>query len=191
MRYATSVLCLMLACLVGRASGQEHEQQKKKRAVIVPSDVILAVIAHQPDSPLQFDMAGIVRYLDGEGTEIYRLRNTGSKPIRAYTIAVWTTSGGGDVVGEGRAGGKAELLMPGQTAPQSNEEKDIQFVDLTSELRDKLKLRGPLQTVIVFMVVRVELVDGSTYDDETTLKALQTYFQGIQGNAVTKSTDRP
>ncbi len=191
MRCASSVLCLVLVCLVGLANGQEHAPHTKKRAVVVPSDVMLGVIAHQPDSPLQFDMARIVRYLDGDGGEIYRVRNRGSKPIRGYTVAVWTTSGGGDVVSESRAGGTAHLLMPGQSAPESDEQKDIRLVDLTSELRDKLGLRGPLRTVVVFMVVRVELEDGTIYDDEPTLKALQSYFQGIQRSATTKGTGRP
>jgi hypothetical protein len=189
MRRVSSVLFLIFS-MISLANGQEHDQQTKRRVVIVPSDVVLAVIASQPDSPLEFEMAQTVRYVDGESGEIYRLRNRGSKPIRAYSIAVWTTTGGGDVVSEDRAGGPTELLMPGQIVPQSTEEKGLEFVALTTELRDKLKLRGPLQTVMVFMVVRVDFEDGTPFNDEPTLKAMQTYFQSTWSGSERKKAGR-
>ena len=72
----------------------------------------------------------------------------GRSNLSLYTIAIWTTTGGGDVVTESRPGGKMEFLMPGQTTLQSDEEKDLDF-DLTTELRDKLKLHSEKATNVL------------------------------------------
>jgi len=50
---------------------------------------------------------------------------------------------------------------------------------MTDDLRERLKFRGPMKAVSVFMVVRLEFADGSVYSDEPTLKALQEYFEQV------------
>jgi hypothetical protein len=52
-------------------------------------------------------------------------------------------------------------------------------VPLTDELRDKFQVRGPMQAVVVLMVVRIEFADGTTYSADSTLKALQGYMRKI------------
>ena len=44
--------------------------------------------------------------------------------------------------------------------------REIEFVPLTDELRERFKLKGPMKAVGVFMVVRVEFIDGSVYSNE-------------------------
>ncbi len=73
--------------------------------------------------------------------------------------------------------------MPGQTVPLSSRDKQDEVVPLTEELRDKLKLRAPMKAVIVLMVTAVEFTDGTTYNDEPTQKALETYLEGLSSRA--------
>jgi hypothetical protein len=141
---------------------------------------MLTLIAPQPDCPLQFTQAMHVGYLGGGGGGIYQLVNRGSKPIRAYMVVELNSVGTGFMVDVHRAGGtQGEFLLPGQTTPQADEGTEVEIVPLTKELRDKLKLRGPMKAVAVFMIVRVEFEDGTVYSNEPTFKALQAYFDVV------------
>jgi len=55
---------------------------------------------------------------------------------------------------------------------------------MTEDLREKLKLRGPMTAVSVFMILRVEFEDGSVYSDEPTFTALQEYFERVGASLV-------
>jgi hypothetical protein len=55
-----------------------------------------------------------------------------------------------------------------------------QIVPLTSELREKLKLQGPMQGLVILMVIRVEFTDGTVYDDEKVYKAMVSYMDDLQ-----------
>lgn len=183
MRRVTCVLLWTVFCLSGNAGSQESNQQNRKRAVIVPTDFVMLVIAHQPDCPLKFEKALIVKYIDGDAAETYQVRNCGKRPIRAYTIASWTSTGGGNLV-TNEVARTGEPLMPAQTWPRNDERNEIEIVPLTEELRTKLNLHRPMKAVTVFMVVRVEFADGSTYSDEDAFKALQEYFERVGSRVI-------
>ena len=161
MRCLTFALLFAL-CLVSTASSQKANQQKARRAVVVPAEDILLVIAYQPDCPLKFEKVSIVKFVEaryGEGAELYQIRNCGPKPIRAYTIATFISSSGGASTNTYEVWKTGELLMPGQT-PRNSDDDKIEIVPLTEELRTKLRLHEPMQAVEVFMIVRVEFADG-------------------------------
>lgn len=178
MRYFICVLCLTFICAVGESAGQETAQSDRRHAVVIPPEIIMPVVASQPDCPLQFENVKLLKYLDGSGGEMYQLRNRSLKPIRSYKIAMWISVGTGDETSWPREL-TSELLMPDQTTPRASEGREIKIVRLTDELRDKLKLRGSMQGIIVFMVVSVEFADGTTYNDEITSKALEAYTERI------------
>ena len=60
-------------------------------------------------------------------------------------------------------------------------EQEIEIVPLTKEVREKLKLEGPMKGVTILMVVSVEYADGTSYNDEITSKALENYFELVGG----------
>jgi len=165
----------------GGIGAQEVPKRAKKRVVALPSDFVLTTTADQPDCPLEFTKSMLVLSLDGDPGEVAQIRNRSSKPIRSYTIAMLNTAGTGNIV-ERRGRGPDELLMPSQTSPRLGEGEEVEIVFLTDELRDKLKLRGPMQMVAVFIVVRVEFADGTTYSDEQTFAALQKYLERVGAN---------
>jgi hypothetical protein len=74
-------------------------------------------------------------------------------------------------------------------APQPGEVREVEIVPLTEDLRDKLKLRGPMTAVSVFIILRVEFEDGSVYSDERAFAALQEYFERV-GASLVKLTVR-
>ncbi len=183
----TLAIAITLGCLLGTSNGQ---LRPKRKAVLVPPDHVLTTIANQPDCPLKFDKAAMILYLDAEGggSDVYELRNRGSKPIRAYSVAVWTSIGTGNIVEQQTL--KNGRVLPGEKAPQPGEGREVEIVPLTDDLRDKLKLRGPMTAVSVFMVLRVEFEDGSAYSDEPAFAALQQYFEKIGASSEITSGTR-
>jgi len=48
---------------------------------------------------------------------------------------------------------------------------------LTKETRAELKLNGKMQMIVVLMIDKVVFGDGTTYNAETTSKALGEFFE--------------
>lgn len=173
MRCYVSLSCIALICLAGLTNGQQVEQKEKYAAV--PSEQALITVVHQQDCPLQFEEAKCLISLDGHLVPSYYLRNQGAKPIRSFTVgspgSTWTWSY--------EASGK--LMVPGQRVPDLEENSEI--VPLTKELRDKLKLHGPMKTLIVLMVIRVEYADGSMYNAESAFSSMEMYLSDLADKA--------
>ena len=78
---------------------------------------------------------------------------------------------------------KAGPVQPGGKAPLAVGGREIEFVPLTDDLRERFKLKGSMKAVGVFMVVRVEFTDGSVYSNEPAFTALQEYFEKMSARA--------
>ncbi|CAN5211559.1 hypothetical protein BH18ACI2_BH18ACI2_04640 [soil metagenome] len=186
MRYRIIIAsCLILLCgSEALSQSQQSGRVEKNQYVVVPREIILPVVVSQPDSPLQFENVKGIGPISGNGGGVrFQLRNRGSKPIRGVSFAVLTTSGGLWFSDSWPRKLTGEVVMPGQIVPLSNEDQQIEVVPLTEELREKLKLRGPMKAVILLMVTAVEFTDGTTYNDEPTQKALETYLEGLSSRA--------
>ena len=173
MRFQFSILTLLFL-YASAVNGQSGISEEKVRAVMIPRQVSLVTIAYQPDCPLHFEDVKFLAGVNGGGLTSYDLRNSGTKPIRKITIgdsrgSRWTW----DVASEHGP------VLAGQLFPRSKEDW-IEVIPMTSELRDKLKLQGPMQNVLILMVIRVEFMDGTFYDDEPTYKAMQSYMDDVQ-----------
>jgi hypothetical protein len=177
------IMILCSVCLLAVNTG--GQQQEKLRYVAVPPERMLLTVAAQPDSPLLVENAklliGVGPYPAGVSCQ---LRNRGTKPIRSFRIVLWSsTSAGGGLSPRERSGGR--LLMPGEVMPCDEGDPD-EIIPLTEQLRDKLKLRGPMKTVEVLMVESVRFADGTTYSDEATSEALVTFFENLDDSRVPK-----
>jgi hypothetical protein len=142
-----------------------------------PQDLFLAVAA-QSDCPLRIEEAQLLIPV-GKGRAHYRykLLNKGDKPINYFTVVAWTAKGtGGTLSGpppwDGRITGR--LLHPGESVQVG--QSDLPIVPLTSALREKTKLSGKLQTVIILLVDHITFADGSKYDAQATSKSLVDFF---------------
>ena len=51
-------------------------------------EIVMPLVAVQPDCPLQFERVERLMNVDGGGANIYRLLNRGSKPIPSFTISI-------------------------------------------------------------------------------------------------------
>ena len=176
MRYLSVILCLVCICVISAAGGQQGKQPEKRRAVVIPREYALPVIAQQPGCPLQFERVKMIYALDWGRRYDIQVRNRGSKPIRSYVIAEVNSAGPASWL-EFRGEPPSGLLMPGQTGPPCEEDCDIEILPLTNEIREKLKLTEKMMGVMIFMVMRVEFADGSTYSDEAMYNALRTFFE--------------
>jgi hypothetical protein len=174
------LFCLICLCAVN-ALAQVDEQQRKILLVEVPREIILPVIAVQPNCPIKFEEVRFVAGVEGGSSNSYQLRNAGTKPVRSVTIASST----GAINTYTRENGV--LAIPGQLIPTVSEEslkcqncaKD-EIVPLTDELREKLKLKGEMKGIVVLLVVSVEFSDGTKYSDEKTFKAMEKFFEDLQ-----------
>lgn len=165
------ILYFICLCSVGTLSAQQVEKQEKASYVVIPREISLPVIASQPDCPVQFERVRLVRGIGKErGTVAFQLRNQGTKPVRGVSFAVAYSHGGGWMDSRPTTLA-APWIMPGELVPLGGENEVEVIIPLTEELRDKLKLRGWMQVVAVFMIVSVSFADGTTYNDEPTYKA--------------------
>lgn len=177
----TLVIAITLGCLLGTSNGQ---LRPKRKAVLVPPDHVLTTIANQPNCPLKFDKVAMIVYVDAEGggSDVYELRNHGSKAIRAYSAAVWDSIGTGNIIEQKMI--RSGPVPPGEIAPQPGGRREVEIVPLTEDLRVKLKLGGPMTAVSVFMILRVEFEDGSVYSDEPAFATLQQYFEKVGASLI-------
>lgn len=175
-------MVLLLICL-GAANGASALQDPaERRFVIPPNDIYLLTVASQADCPIQVEDAKLL-FFNGPGSSwsaSYRLRAAGVKPIRinSITLSMWTALGVGATWQE-LVKDSEKSVIPGELIPIKQEGPNVEVLPLTNEIRDRMKLRGPMQAVVVLMVEQVKFSDGSVYSAETTSKALQSYFQKI------------
>jgi hypothetical protein len=171
--YLGPVVVMLLA--VFTVMGQQSSSEDHIKAVLIPRDVGLITVVSQPDCPLQFENVRFLAGVEGGGLTSYDLRNRGNKAIRSFKVGDSTGSTfTWDPKGDNRPG----PIAPGQLVPWGEDSKEI--VPLTDELRDKLKLKGPIQGELALMVIHVEFVDRTSYDDETVYKAMKKYMDDLQ-----------
>lgn len=171
MKHFIKILLLLCICAGGASA------QVIWKYVEVPREIFLPVIAVQPNCPVRFEDVHFVRLIDGGGVSSYRIRNIGKKPIRGVTVA----SSNGTKNGYYNNGNV--LILPGKLMPEPvaicPECVKEEIVPLTDELREKLNLKGPLQGVLLLMIVEVKFTDGTEYKDEKTFKAMTEYFDEL------------
>jgi hypothetical protein len=147
----------------------------KFRCFVEPADIILTVVAYQPDSPLEFVQALPIHEVDSGVAQVFQVRNRSRKPIRSFIVASVTSVGGGSMWGTKKRP-VLTLLKPGDVYPSAIE-GSIEIIPLTQELRDRHGLRGPMKGVVTFIIVRVEFSDGSIYDAENVYDALKSFSE--------------
>ena len=139
------------------------------------------VIVNQPDCPIKIeDVRFFLTAGKGHITQGYKLRNISSKPIASFTVTSWSITGSGGTLPVALTGTE-RFLYPGETFDSLGGEK-YEVLQLTQELRDKLKLKGDLSPAekmknIYFVIIDwVRFTDGSVYQDKKTSEALQEYL---------------
>lgn len=168
------IMLLIVAACSANLSAQDNPTQAIRRYVEVPREIIIQNIAVQPDCPVKLEN---VKYLvgteGGGGTNSYKIRNAGTKPIIRVTVASSTGA-----INTYYNYGKV-LIMPGQLMPEPKTNIKEEIIPLTNELREKLKLKGPMRSFVILMIANVEFADGTKFDDEKTFNALETYIQEL------------
>ena len=146
--------------------------------VIVPAQDIFIAVAAQPDCPLRIEEAQLLMPVDqGRARYRYKLSNKGDKPIHYFTVVAWNDEGaGGTLKGPPPWDGRItdRLLYPGEAVQVG--QSDLPIVPLNSTLREKLKLTGKLQTMVILLVEHIRFADGSEYDAQAASKSLSEFF---------------
>lgn len=165
-------LCVLAICLANSTQGQSVEAQRKRQYVIAPSEIAMAAAAVQPASPVEFvDTQLLIDINTGHWTPSFKLRNRGTKAIRAFTVGFGSEQRGWKV------DNPKDFLMPGRvTSLRDDEEAEI--VPLTQAIREKSKLTGPMQGIYMLIVVDVEYADGSRFE-EAGYEPVQDYLSTV------------
>ena len=153
------------------ATAQDQNKLQRLDYVIVPSESVLLVAASQPDCPSEIAESKLLNLVDGsrQAAFQYELRNRGTKPIIGVSVWALNSDGtGGGPLSNGHS--FIASLMPGKKILVGEPSRKI--VGLTPELRERLKLAGPMRVIVVLVVAKVEYADGSAFSDMKTVKAL-------------------
>lgn len=145
--------------------------------MLTPREIVLPVIAVQPDCPLKFENVVNFAGVGGGGYTGYQIRNTGRKAIRRFRVESSAGMGGTWFRNDGT------LLLPGQIAPYATRRCETcpqdEVIPLTDDLREKLKLKGEMKAILILMVISVEFADGTTFDDEKAFNAMTSFIQNL------------
>lgn len=185
MRKLTIAICI-IATSISNVVAQEIQPttqrslavEEKLRFFLCPRENILPVIAFQPDSPIEFLKAEYYYGLTSSGFDRYKIRNRSAKTIKSFKIATVTSAGTGSSEYY-KADWGAGRMLPGEEAPRERNASypsQMEIVPFTEQLRESKKLQG-MEGVVIFMVVRVEFEDGTTYSDEKTYNSLKEFFE--------------
>jgi len=167
---------MLLVCISLVVQAQQAEKQASPRYTVIPPTDVLLTIASQPDCPVQIENP---RLLYNHSTKRFSyqfdLRNRGSKAITGFSLDEWVTGGtGGSIIYEWEEPGR--ILMPGQVTAQLNIDEK-QFVPMSQEVREKLKLKGEMRMLIVLVVRYVHFTGGFTYEGLKASDAAQKYLE--------------
>jgi hypothetical protein len=181
--FAFTALNFGLLLLAQPAKGQPQSN----KAVIVPQEAILQLTVPQADSPLSFEKANVLRYLNGGFGLDYLLRNVGSKPITEYTVAVWNSDNTGDVI-TWHVNHDEGPLMPGaRSQPQHS---NLKLLSLSPELQKSLDLDPPMRGLVFFMIVNAKSSDGNQYDASNLFERLKEHLKNFE-RAYEKRSSKP
>lgn len=144
--------------------------------MIAPSENTLLVVAAQPGCPLALDDARALLNTDHswDFRFAYRLRNTGTKPIRRFSLMFWTSESTGGTLTAGDS--DAPDILAGATVLVEPKSHEAQVIPLTKELKEKMRLGQSMKMVVILLVTSIEFTDGTRFSDEQTFQSLKQYF---------------
>ena len=161
-----SLIMVVVLCLSAATASAQQPTAVDVSYVIVPAQDIFLAVAAQADCPLRIEEVQLLMPVDnGRGRWRYKLTNKGDKPINYFTVAAWSAEGtGGTLSGPPPWDGRItdRLLYPGESVQVGK--SDLPIVPLNPTLREKLKLSGKLQTMVILLVEHIRFADGSEYD---------------------------
>jgi hypothetical protein len=179
-------LMMALVLMTGRAIAA---QTNRVQLFVAPSDSYLLAVASQPDCPLQIEGAKLLLSVKHGGwAASYQLRNRSSAPlrIRLVKLSMWSAQGAGSSWEDLLEKETGTLVMPGEAVP-IHDDRPVEIVPLTVELRAKLKLNSGLRAVVVLMIDQVQVVNGTSFDASKTAQALEKYFENIELSSTSKA----
>jgi hypothetical protein len=169
-------LAILSVIIVANYKIQSGSQSKPFGDVTIDREILFPLIAYQPEVPLKPELIKLrTTVKGGSKTPLVRFRNQSGKSIRAYTIAYMYPGGSG-----GEWSSRDNNILSGELVP----EKDSPAFDNASPLNDDqrrfLSLQGSMQSICIFMVVRIEFSDGSVFDDQKAYDSLKEYLEKMR-----------
>ena len=165
---------LVYLLLINIVFGQQDKLPSQESYILEPREDLLPTVVYQPGCPLEYKKAIVLHNIDGGGINLYQLQNRSNKPIQSYMVSIITSYATGTEV-KFTAKNSDDYILPGQIFPQ-REIGSLKVIPLSEELRKKTNVNGTMKAIAIFMVVRVEFSDGSSYSDEAVYNSLKAFF---------------
>jgi len=166
------IVCLM--CLSATSTLAQESKLLDDSYIVAPAQDVFLAVAAQRDCPLRIEEAQLLMPVgQGRAYYQYKLTNKGAKPINYFTVVAWNAEGtGGTLSGPPPWDGRVtdRLLNPGDSIWVGKDEHPI--VPINPAVREKLKLSGKLQTLVILLVDGITFADGSKYDAQAASKSL-------------------
>lgn len=172
-----SIIGILLILAVNMAGSAQSPEERKRQFVVAPRNVVLQVVAVQPGCPIRLENVSFLVGVSGGGSNVYDLRNVGSKPVRRVTVA--SSTGAINTYesppGSFHTGTVLYLSSRGQCSGCTKDE----ILTLTPELREKLGLGRQMKSIITLMILEVEFEDGSRFSDRETFEAMSKFLDRL------------
>ncbi len=131
---------------------------------------VLVTVVPQGDCPLKIEDAVAID-LSGRTDILYKVRNTGAKSIKVYTIVKWFGDNTGTVTTGGMPNGGG-LIGPNQTSGT------MIGVDLSKSEKTQAKIVD--QNIAFLMISEITFEDGTVFSMKNKLDTLEQHLQKIE-----------
>jgi len=172
----TMLFTFFIGALVFITNGQSTAQADKY--LLLPSDILLVVVAQQPDSPVKIENTKALLNLgNGSVHLVYELRNISKKRIRRIELSKWSLGGGGgDLVPFNVDGG----LLPNQKV-EIGKVDESRIGDLSDSMKNKFGLvKENMAGIILIFVKRVWLDDGTLFEPTKMSDNLEEFLSRLE-----------
>jgi hypothetical protein len=137
----------------------------------IPLKNVMTVIVTQPNCPLKVEDAITAKLPNGEEGILYKVKNTGEKKIRSYTVAKWLSDNTGNV-SSGVISNKIKLLNKNDITGTM-----LNYSISSDQLSQDNKNVNEIKRIAFVMIVEIGFADGSKFDATATLNSLEKHLK--------------
>jgi hypothetical protein len=172
MKNSLSNLQFLLVIFLGILASTSYSQAERKAAKYaqVPTDLLLVVVAQQPDSPIKIENVKPLFNLEDRRIQYeYELRNVSAKRIRRIGLSIWQIGGGG---GDLVPFEFKKSILPAQKFDVGKADDSL-IVDLDDSLKKQIGfVKEGMATISLVYVKTVWFEDGTIYEPMKTVNNL-------------------
>lgn len=160
----TMLIACFIVSLVFATNGQTTA--KADMYLLLPSDLLLVVVAQQPDSPVRIEnIKSLINVAIGRVHLAYEVRNISKKKIRRIELSKWSLGGGG---GDLVPFNVDEGLLPNQRV-EIGKVDESRIGDLSDSMKNEFGLVKEKMAGVTLLFVKSVWFDDGTFFQPTKM----------------------